>query len=66
MAKRIDGQAKLIMDMKQSLGIENAGSRQLPTMAAQNQGPSDFDDEGEMAHRDDNILDVKIIDGVLN
>jgi hypothetical protein len=27
MAKRIDGQAKLIMDMKQSLGIENAGSR---------------------------------------
>jgi hypothetical protein len=35
-------------------------------MADQNQGPSDFDDEGDMAHRDDNYLDVKIIDGVLN
>lgn len=35
-------------------------------MATPNQGSSDFDDEGEMVHRDDNILDVKIIDGVLN
>lgn len=68
MAKRVDGQSKIIMDMKQALGHVSSASRQIPTEMGHsfNQGPADFEEEGEMINKDDNILDLKIMDAVLN
>ena len=70
MAKRNDAQAKIIRDMKSALGIENTGSRQQTPMSADpsmNQGTGEFDEEADdLTEKDDNILDLKIIDGFLN
>jgi hypothetical protein len=39
----------------------------MSTNPSMNDGPGEFDEEpGDMTHQDDNILDIKIIDGVLN
>lgn len=76
MAKRVDGQAKLLKEIKQKLGLERgpasspapgarAGGRQDPEI---NDASSDFSvdaTEGDGA-ADENLLDLRIIDGSLD
>jgi len=70
MAKRVDGQAKLIKDMKQKLGLEQAmvGAPSPPGKGAYREaeaadGASDFSDgEDVMEGPDQNCLQLLIMD----
>ena len=70
MAKRVDGQAKLIKDMKQKLGLEQAmvGAPSPPGKGVYREaeaadGASDFSDgEDAMEGPDQNCLQLLIMD----
>jgi hypothetical protein len=74
MAKRVDGQGKLLKEMRQKLGLERGSSSSPPPRAGGSGEPgrsdalSDFsvdanDFEGA---QDENFLDLRIIDGTLD
>lgn len=76
MAKRVDGQAKILKEINQKLGLERGTSASSPAPGARaggrqdpeiNDASSDFavdaaDDGGE----DENLLDLRIVDGMLD
>jgi hypothetical protein len=76
MAKRVDGQAKILKEINQKLGLERGTSASSPAPGARaggrqdpeiNDASSDFAvDAADDGADDENLLDLRIVDGVLD